>query len=161
MDVFWDTIRVNLHLKNKENSSVFLNKKLQEKADSTIINKAWNIFNNDSFWLVAPHKLFENGVLRSIQKVDGKDALLVKYTTGGSTPGDSYLWTLDSNYIPKSYNLIWPYTDASIDQNHHLKVVIIWRLHRCNDIPLLLSNCCLNRTAMKMSILYAIPYTLH
>ena len=108
VDIFWDTIRVNLHLKIKENSSVFLNKKLQEKADYTIINKAWNIFNNDSFWLVAPHKLFENGVLRSIQKVDGKDALLVKYTTGGSTPGDSYLWTLDSNYIPKSYKMYVP-----------------------------------------------------
>jgi hypothetical protein len=108
VDVFWDIIRVNLDLKNKENSSVFINNKLQEKADSTIINKAWNIFNNDSFWLVAPHKLFENGVLRSIQKVDGKDALLVKYTTGGSTPGDSYLWTLDSNYIPKSYKMYVP-----------------------------------------------------
>ena len=108
VDVSWDTIRVNLHPRNREYSTVFFNEKLQEKADSIIVKKAWDIFNNDSFWLVAPHKLFEDGILRSIQKVDGKDALLVKYTTGGSTPGDSYLWTLDSNFVPKSYKMNVP-----------------------------------------------------
>ena len=108
VDVSWDTIRVNLHPRNREYSTVFFNEKLQEKADSIIVKKAWDIFNNDSFWLVAPHKLFEDGILRSIQKVDGKDAILVKYTTGGSTPGDSYLWTLDSNFVPKSYKMNVP-----------------------------------------------------
>ena len=38
----------------------------------------------------------------------GKDALLIKYTTGGTTPGDSYLWILDENYIPKSYKMFVP-----------------------------------------------------
>ncbi len=108
VDVSWDTIRVNLFTKVIEKSTVFFNEELQEKADSIIVKKAWNIFNNDSFWLVAPHKLFENGILKSIQKVNGKEALLVKYTIGGSTPGDSYLWTLDSNYIPKSYKMYVP-----------------------------------------------------
>ena len=108
VDVSWDTIRVNLFTKVIEKSTVFFNEELQEKADSIIVKKAWNIFNNDSFWLVAPHKLFENGILKSIQKVNGKEALLVKYTIGGSTPGDSYLWTLDSNYIPKSYKIYVP-----------------------------------------------------
>ena len=108
VDVSWDTIRVNLYTQEIEKSTVFFNEKLQEKTDSTIVKKAKDIFNNDSFWLVAPHKLFENGILKSIQKVDKKDALLVKYTTGGSTPGDSYLWTLDSNYLPKSYKMYVP-----------------------------------------------------
>ena len=105
VDVSWDTIRVNLFTKVIEKSTVFFNEELQENADSIIVKKAWNIFNNDSFWLVAPHKLFENGILRSIQKQDDKDALLVKYTTGGSTPGDSYLWILDKNYIPTSFKM--------------------------------------------------------
>ncbi len=108
VDVSWDTIRVNLFTKEIEKSTVFFNGKLQERTNSTIVKKAWNIFNNDSFWLVAPHKLFENGILKSIQKVDRKDALLVKYTTGGSTPGDSYLWILDTNYVPKSYKMYVP-----------------------------------------------------
>ncbi|TMM31928.1 hypothetical protein FDT66_00210 [Polaribacter aestuariivivens] len=107
-DVSWDSIRVNLHPQNKEKSTVFFNEKLQEKADSTIVKRAWNIFNNDSFWLVAPHKLFENGIIRTVQKENDKDALLVKYTTGGSTPGDSYLWILDENYLPISYKMYVP-----------------------------------------------------
>ncbi|WP_343330309.1 hypothetical protein [Polaribacter staleyi] len=107
-DVFWDSIRVNLDTRNTKKSTVYINNKKQEITDTAIVKKAWNIFNNDSFWLVAPHKLFENGIIRSIQKVDDKDALLVKYTTGGSTPGDSYLWLLDSNFVPKSYKMFVP-----------------------------------------------------
>ncbi|WP_233270025.1 hypothetical protein [Polaribacter sp. L3A8] len=107
-DVTWDSIRVNLDTRNTQKSTVYFNNIKQEVTDTTIVKKAWNIFNNDSFWLVAPHKLFENGIIRSIQQVDDKDALLVKYTTGGSTPGDSYLWLLDSNYVPKSYKMFVP-----------------------------------------------------
>jgi hypothetical protein len=40
--------------------------------------------------------------------VNGNETLLVKYTTGGSTPGDSYLWNLDATDIPKSYNMFVP-----------------------------------------------------
>ncbi|MDP4703862.1 MAG: hypothetical protein NWS05_02280, partial [Polaribacter sp.] len=65
-------------------------------------------FNNDSFWLVAPHKLYDNGTIRTIKKIDGKDALHIKYTSGGSTPGDSYTWILDENFIPKSYKMYVP-----------------------------------------------------
>jgi len=107
-DISWDTISVNLHTRNKENSTVYFNNKKQKIVDSSIVEKAWDIFNNDSFWLVAPHKLFDDGTIRSIQKVDDKESLLVKYTTGGTTPGDSYLWVLDSNSIPKSFKMYVP-----------------------------------------------------
>jgi hypothetical protein len=108
VDVSWDTIRVNLHTRNLEKSTVFFNEKKQKVANAALVKKAWDIFNNDSFWLVAPHKLFEKGIIRTIEKVDGKEALLVKYTTGGSTPGDSYLWLLDTTYVPKSYKMFVP-----------------------------------------------------
>ena len=108
VNVSWDTILVNLHPNQLEKSTVFFNNILQGNVNTTIIKKAERFFNNDSFWLVAPHKLFENGIIRNIQKVDNKDALLVKYTTGGSTPGDSYLWILDSNYVPKNYKMFVP-----------------------------------------------------
>jgi len=107
-EVSWDTIRVKLHTKNIEKSSVFINNSKQEIADTILIKKAKNIFNNDSFWLVAPHKLFEKGIIRSTKKVEGKDALLVKYTKGGSTPGDSYLWILDTSNFPVSYKMNVP-----------------------------------------------------
>ncbi|MDP5093390.1 MAG: hypothetical protein NWQ17_08760 [Polaribacter sp.] len=107
VDVSWDSIRVNLYPNAIEKSSIYFNEKAQN-TDENILKKAVDIFNNDSFWLVAPHKLFDQGVIRTIEKVDGKEALKVKYTTGGSTPGDSYIWILDENYIPKSFKMFVP-----------------------------------------------------
>ncbi|GHB78638.1 hypothetical protein [Persicitalea jodogahamensis] len=68
--------------------------------------KAWEIFCNDSFWFIAPTKVFDEGVERSVVKdEDGNDALLVTYTSGGVTPGDSYLWILDDSGLPKAFRL--------------------------------------------------------
>lgn len=106
--VSWDSIRVNLHPNHIEKSTVFIHENLQKISDETIVKRAEAIFNNDSFWLVAPHKLFDNGTIRTIKKVDGKDALHIKYTSGGSTPGDSYTWILDENFIPKSFKMYVP-----------------------------------------------------
>jgi len=108
IDISWDTLRVQLHPNDLDKSSVFYNGKRQQVSDSILVSKANAMFNNDSFWLVAPHKLFDSGTIRNIEKVEGKDALFIKYTTGGSTPGDSYLWILDSNYVPKSYKMFVP-----------------------------------------------------
>ena len=107
-DVSWDTIRVHLYPQNKEKSTVYFNNKLQETTDTIIVKKAWDIFNNDSFWLVAPHKLFDAGTIRNIVSIDNKDALKVTYTSGGTTPGDSYIWILDENNIPVSYKMNVP-----------------------------------------------------
>ncbi|WP_299045486.1 hypothetical protein [uncultured Polaribacter sp.] len=105
VDVSWDSVKVNLHPANIKNSTVYFNSVKQENPSQKIIKKAWNIFNNDSFWLVAPHKLFDDGVVRNIINIDDKDALQVTYTSGGTTPGDAYVWILDTNYIPKSYKM--------------------------------------------------------
>ena len=43
--------------------------------------------------------------VRTIENVDGEQALRVTYTSGGTTPGDSYVWLLDSTYVPKSYKM--------------------------------------------------------
>jgi hypothetical protein len=34
-----------------------------------------------------------------------KNELLVRYTSGGSTPGDVYVWQLDDNHIPTSFKM--------------------------------------------------------
>jgi len=103
VDVSWDTIRVNLQPNNLAKSVVFYNEIKQETVDKEMLQKALDIFNNDSFWLVSPHKLFEKGIVRNIIKVDEKDVLKVNYTIGGTTPGDSYVWILDSTYVPKKW----------------------------------------------------------
>jgi len=106
-EVYWDNFTVILDLENHDNSKVFVIEQEYngvEKQD--YIHKAEAYFNNDSFWLVAPYKVFDTGVERRLVKTeDGKDALLVTYTSGGSTPGDSYLWHFDDSGKPKSYQM--------------------------------------------------------
>lgn len=66
-----------------------------------LVNTALEFFNNDSFWLYAPFKVFDPGVQRSIVTFkDGTKGLKVTYTSGGSTPGDSYVWILGDDYKP-------------------------------------------------------------
>ena len=104
VEVSWDNIKVILHTKSPEKSEVFINNKI-ETHNPELIKKATDNFNNDSFWLIAPHKVFDNGVTRSVVNYEGKDALLVTYTSGGSTPGDSYLWIVDENGMPTDYKM--------------------------------------------------------
>ena len=55
--------------------------------------------------MIAPFKLRDPGTTRSIVLQDNQETLLVTYTSGGSTPGDSYLWFVDQNYIPKAWKM--------------------------------------------------------
>lgn len=107
VEVSWDAITVILDLAHQDNSKVFAGQQEYngtEKHD--YIRKAETYFNNDSFWLVAPYKVFDTGTERRLVKTeDGEKALLVTYTSGGSTPGDSYLWHLDKTGKPKSYQM--------------------------------------------------------
>jgi hypothetical protein len=70
-----------------------------------LVEKAWSNWCNDSFWILAPFKVFDPGTERYIVNDDGKEGLEIKYTSGGVTPGDSYVWFLDDNYIPTGYKM--------------------------------------------------------
>lgn len=81
-------------------------KKLEGKQADKLVQKAWSFFANDSFWLNAPSKVFDKGTERRLVKMDnGEEALLITYASGGVTPGDSYLWILDENGLPKSWKM--------------------------------------------------------
>ena len=105
--VSWSDIEVQLNLKQPKTSTVTIHgKKMMPDKASAYIEKALSYFNNDSFWLVAPHKVFDDGVTRSLVTLENNEkALLVTYTSGGTTPGDSYLWILDENGRPKGYQM--------------------------------------------------------
>jgi len=75
-----------------------------EKKDK-LIRKAWHYFLNDSYWLNPVAKVYDPGVSRQLVKHDGKDALLVSYSSGGVTPGDSCLWILDEKGQPKAWQM--------------------------------------------------------
>ena len=81
-------------------------KSLPKDEGKAIVEKALAYFNNDSFWLVAPSKVFDAGTTRSIVVLeDGTEGLLITYNSGGTTPGDSYLWKLNPNGFPNSYKM--------------------------------------------------------
>ncbi len=92
-----------LYTNQPEKSKVFVDD--TEVKNKELLKEATDYFNNDSFWLVAPFKVFEKGIERKIVNYKGNDALMVTYTTGGSTPGDSYLWILDDSGKPTAYKM--------------------------------------------------------
>ncbi len=71
-----------------------------------LTRKAHHFFLNDSYWLNPVPKIYDPGVVRSVVKTkEHGDALLATYTSGGITPGDSYLWILDENGLPKAWQM--------------------------------------------------------
>lgn len=105
--VKWSKVEVDLNLIKPQTSRV---KKegvtVSGEGAQKLIAKALSYFNNDSFWLVAPYKVFDEGTTRGIVDLeDGTQGLMVTYTSGGTTPGDSYLWKLNPNGFPNSYKM--------------------------------------------------------
>ena len=79
---------------------------LEGKEKEKAIQTAWSLFANDSFWLVAPYKIRDSGTSRKVIILEnGEKGLLVTYSSGGVTPGDSYLWILDEDGRPKSWKM--------------------------------------------------------
>ncbi|WP_460218619.1 hypothetical protein [Psychroserpens sp. MEBiC05023] len=107
--VIWQDYIVNLDFNDASNHKAYAyNLEIvdNEKLKLDLIKKAIKLFNNDTFWLVAPYKVFDSGVERRLVITkDNKEALLVTYNSGGSTPGDSYLWHFDSNGKPTSFQM--------------------------------------------------------
>jgi len=54
--------------------------------------QAWSAFINDSYWLLAPSKVMDGGVNRSI---DEEGRLVLSFDGVGLTPGDRYMLTVD------------------------------------------------------------------
>lgn len=70
-----------------------------------VIQTAWEYFCNDSYWLNPVVKAFDPGTERSIVEADGQKGLKVQYTSGGVTPGDSYVWFLDKEGKPEAWKM--------------------------------------------------------
>lgn len=105
--VTWEDNKVLIDLKNVTGIAYKNGTAIADKTENDkMVKTAWSYWANDSFWLNAPAKVFDNGTTRSIVKLeDGSDGLLITYASGGVTPGDSYLWKLDENGLPKSYKM--------------------------------------------------------
>ena len=102
VDIQWGINHVIYTTNTPQNSQILKPTNLSEEKKQKIIETAKSKFNNDSFWLVAPFKLFDDSAERRyIEATENENSsLLITYTSGGSTPGDSYQWFVDSNFIP-------------------------------------------------------------
>lgn len=82
-------------------------KQVQGQEQEKMVKTALNFFYNDSFWFLAPTKVFDPGTQRGLVDLSDEkgQGLLVRYSSGGATPGDAYLWILDENGLPKAYKM--------------------------------------------------------
>ncbi|MDG2431426.1 hypothetical protein [Flavobacterium sp.] len=105
VQVKWGETKVMYNTKTLQGLAYKNDKPLTESDKADAIKKGNNYFNNDSFWLIAPFKLRDAGTTRSLVMQDNQEALMITYASGGSTPGDSYVWLVDKNYVPKAWRM--------------------------------------------------------
>lgn len=106
VQVNYGKTKVLLRLANQTGIVFEDGKQLDKEAAKGELEKAWAFFCNDSFWLNAPAKAFDAGTERAIVPLEnGEEGLMITYNAGGVTPGDSYLWILDKNGLPKSWKM--------------------------------------------------------
>lgn len=102
--VSWDDHEVILDFDDPSKNKV--KDDVNDEEKKSLIAKAERYFNNDSFWLIAPYKILDEGTKRSLVTLENNQiGLMVEYTSGGTTPGDTYLWKLDSAYRPVSFQM--------------------------------------------------------
>ena len=81
------------------------NEKLSGEAADKAVQKAWKNWCNDMFWMTAPFKMQDPGVMHELVEGEGGERLKVIYSSGGVTPGDIYVWAFDEVGRPKSYEM--------------------------------------------------------
>ncbi|MFK7969791.1 MAG: hypothetical protein AB8F95_05455 [Bacteroidia bacterium] len=104
--VEWGKKMVLINLSTKQGKAFVKGKEVEGAKKDKLLNKAWSMWVNDSFWLNPVVKVFDEGVTRSIVPLkNGKKGLMAQYSSGGLTPGDAYVWELDEQYRPISWQL--------------------------------------------------------
>lgn len=107
--VSWDDKVVWLDLASRRGLAEKDGKKVAGKELGELLEKAWAFFCNDTFWLNPLAKLFDDGTTRLLTAPEkdhpGARGLLISYSSGGVTPGDSYLWILGADDRPTHWRM--------------------------------------------------------
>lgn len=101
----WKKNKVIMDLDQVDGLALSDGEVVQGEKKQKLISKAWGFWCNDSFWFSAPFKVFDPGVKRYVVEQEGKKGLRVSYESGGVTPGDSYVYWLDENNRPVSWQM--------------------------------------------------------
>jgi hypothetical protein len=98
--------RVHLNLISIRGSVWTNGKAVEGKKKEKLIDKAWKYWCNDSYWLNPMVKIRDDGTVRKyVELEDGNRGLLVTFTEGGVTPGDSYLYAMNENGLPEYWKM--------------------------------------------------------
>lgn len=103
--VLWDDVDARLRLDRSASRITRGGVEVTGEEANALADEAYSYFINDSFWLNPLAKLRDEGVTRSVVSVDGADALLIEYSSGGLTPGDAYLWLLSDDGTPRAWRM--------------------------------------------------------
>lgn len=102
----WGTTKVLLRLDTQQGLAYKDGQEVTGKKADKALRKAWSFFCNDSFWLNPVCKAFDPGTQRTLVDLDnGEQGVAVTYTSGGVTPGDTYLWELEKSGRPKRWRM--------------------------------------------------------
>ncbi|MDD9965254.1 MAG: hypothetical protein OXR73_03445 [Myxococcales bacterium] len=107
ISVRFDGVHVLRHLHTATGGRVFRRgREILGPERGALLDKAYAIWANDSFWLNPLEKLFDDGVVRQrVALPEGGYGLLVTYRSGGVTPGDAYLWLTDERGAPRAFKM--------------------------------------------------------
>ena len=103
--VVWGDTRVLLRLNDQSGKAFEDGEELQGEDLREALETAWGFWCNDSFWLNPMSKIFDPGTTRYLVEERDQEHVLVKYGSGGVTPGDSYLWTLAPDGKPEKWEM--------------------------------------------------------
>ncbi|TDF39281.1 hypothetical protein EYS14_07080 [Alteromonadaceae bacterium M269] len=103
--VEWENIQVLINLSTREGIVYQDGQELSEGKEQ-YLEQAWAHWANDSFWLNPISKVFDDGTSRQLITMEaGLRGLLITYSSGGVTPGDSYLWVVDNSGLPVRFDM--------------------------------------------------------
>lgn len=104
--VRWDDTEVLQHLDRRAGIAIVEGEVVHGARRDALIESAYQRFCNDTFWLSAHFKARDDGVTRSVVPLEGdREGLFVEYASGGSTPGDAYLWVVGDDGLPREWQM--------------------------------------------------------
>lgn len=104
-----DTTFTALFNVNSRDGVVFVNGKPASAAREALLETAYARFVNDTYWLLAPLKVFDDGVQRSIDhdsSTADQAVLALSFDGVGLTPGDRYWLSPDSSGVLRRWSYL-------------------------------------------------------